>query len=418
MTDYKNHHYVPQWYQKRFIPDEIAVKNLYYLDLKPKHIVENGHKFTLKSLHHWGASKCFAQEHLYTTKFGDWKSTEIEERFFGEVDRKGLSAVEYFSEFKHPAADRDSFINLLRYMSLQKLRTPKGLGLLSMLVNTKDRNKSLFAMQEFQNMHGAIWSECIWSIADASESTTKFIISDHPVTVYNHDFFPGSKYCLGYSDPDIRLVGTHTIFPLSLEKLLILTNLSWVRNPYMNPKKIRPNPNLFRDAMFNFMDIQVGRKLSELEVNEINFIIKKRAYKYVAALKQEWLYPEKYILTQHWNKLGKGFLLMPDPRSVQFTTDMLVGFSGRHAISFDEYGRIPFNKDDQNIKNERSVEWETFQAFQGQFAHMFGPRRRGLTCHYATTHGTYDDSPEFHAYHLTLAQKYSKYPARAKKNTN
>ena len=139
MKDYKNHHYVPQWYQKRFIPHEVAVKNLYYLDLKPKHIVEGGHKFTLKPLHHWGASKCFYQEHLYTTKFGEWKSTEIEERFFGEVDRKGLSAVEYFTEFKHPAADRDSFINLLRYMSLQKLRTPKRLGLLSMLVNTKDK---------------------------------------------------------------------------------------------------------------------------------------------------------------------------------------------------------------------------------------------------------------------------------------
>lgn len=417
MKDYQNHHYVPQWYQKRFIPDEIAVKNLYYLDLKPKRVVENGHKFTLRSLNHWGASKCFYQEHLYTTKFGDWKSTEIEKRFFGEIDRQGMSAVEYFNKFKHPAADRDSFINLLRYMSLQKLRTPKGLGFLSQLVNTKDKNKCLSALQELQNIYCATWSECIWSIVDASESATKFIISDHPVTVYNQDFFPASKSCLGFNDPDIRFVGTHTIFPLSLNKLLILTNLSWVRNPYINPKKTRPNPNLFRDAMFNFLDIQVGRKLSELEVNEINFIIKKRAYKYVAALKKEWLYPEKYILTPHWNKLGNGFLLMPDPRSVQFTTEIIVSCADHRAIGFDEYGRIPLNKDDKNIKQQRSVEWETFQAFQGQFARMFGAKRRGVTCDHAT-HEKYEDSPEFHAYHLTLEQKYSKYPNQIKKKKN
>ncbi len=405
---------MPQWYQNRFIPEEIAVKNLHYLDLKPRAVVKNGHKYIPKSLHHWGASKCFYQENLYTIKFGDWKSTEIEERFFGEVDRKGVSAVEYFNEFKHPAADKDSFTHLLRYMSLQKLRTPKGLDLLSVLVNTKDRNKSLFAMQEYQNMHCAIWSECIWSIADASESTTKFIISDHPVTVYNRDCFPASKYCIGYNDPDITQVGTHTFFPLSLDKLLILTNLSWVRNPYMNPKKIRPNPNLFRDAMFNFMDIHVGRKLSELEVNEINFIIKKRAYQYVAAFKQEWLYPEKYLVTEYWNKLGNGLLLMPDPRSVKFTTDIVVGFSDRHAIGFDEYGRTPCTKNDKNTKQERSVEWETFQAFQGQFARLFGPERRGVDYNYAVQE-RYEDSPDFHAYHLTLDQKYSKHYAKKRR---
>jgi hypothetical protein len=68
------------------------------------------------------------------------------------------------------------------------------------------------------------------SIADASFSPTKFIVSDHPVTLYNPGCFPQSKCCRGHQDPDIRLVGTHTIFPLSRDKLLILTNVSWVRS--------------------------------------------------------------------------------------------------------------------------------------------------------------------------------------------
>jgi hypothetical protein len=50
---------------------------------------------------------------------------------------------------------------------------------------------------------------------------------------------------------------------------------------------------------------------------EINYITKKRAYRYVAAAEKEWLYPERYLPTTHWNKLGssvdapwrsKGFL--------------------------------------------------------------------------------------------------------------
>lgn len=132
-------------------------------------------------------------------------------------------------------------------------------------------------MVVLRQLHCAIWTECIWTIADCEKSDTKFIVSDHPVTVYNRRCGPRSQWCRGYEDPDISLHGTHTIFPLTLEKLLIFTNLSWVRNPYQSEVAVRPNPNPWRTAMFNFMEVQALRHLTEQEVREINFIIKSRA---------------------------------------------------------------------------------------------------------------------------------------------
>ena len=61
--------------------------------------------------------------------------------------------------------------------------------------------------------------------------------------------------------------------------------------------------------MFKFTDIQTGRLLTDQEVNEINFIIKSRAYRYIAAGKKEWLFPEEYIGNTRWDQLGDGYLL-------------------------------------------------------------------------------------------------------------
>ena len=169
------------------------------------------------------------------------------------------------------------------YLSTQKLRTPKGLDWLRDKVGTTDRRAILKRMMQFRQLFCAIWAESVWLIANASKSETKFIVSDHPVTVYNRCYGPRSQWCRGHNDPDIWLNGTHTIFPLSLDHILILTNLAWVRNPYQSPTKARPNPNPFRSAIFSFLGIQTERQLSEQEVREINFIIRMRAFRYVAA---------------------------------------------------------------------------------------------------------------------------------------
>jgi hypothetical protein len=407
MSNYKNNHYVPVWYQKRFLSNENKEKKFYYLDMKPETITSTGISYQRNALRRWGPKRCFYEPDLYTTKFGKRESTEIEEKFFGKVDSLGEYAVNYFGKFSHPSVDPKAFHAMLPYMSIQKLRTPKGLAFLASSTNITDKNKVLYAMQKLQQMFCALWTECIWSIADAKESETKFLLSDHPVTVYNKECFPGSAWCKGFNDPDIRLSGTHTIFPLSTERLLILTNLSWVRYPYGNPLEARPNPTLFRPAMFNFLQIQTKRSLSNLEVNEINFIIKKRAYRYIAASKEEWLYPELELRSHNWDKFGNGYLLMPDPRSVVFSSEIIIGYDNKRADSFDEYGRKPWQEGFKD-KERHDREWETFHAFKGEYARIFGPKRRGVCYEFSKLDNT-EDSPDSHERTLGLENTNRKY---------
>ena len=412
-SSYKENHYVAQWYQRHFLPSA-GEQKFRYLDLRPETFINStGVKREKTSLHRWGTDRCFKQTDLYTTRFGAFESTEIEQFFFGRVDREGREAVEYFSSFMHPSANGDAFRALLNYMSVQKLRTPKGLAHLAEMTKLADQNQILFAMQEFQNLHCAIWTEAVWSIAEASGST-QFIISDHPVTVYNEDCFPQSLFCREFRDPEIWRNGTHTIFPLSKIKILLLTNLSWVRNPYGSAIRLRPHPNPLRPAMFKFTEIQTGRRLSDVEVDQINFIIKRRAYRYVAAADEAWLHPEARIPSDHWRKLSDLYLLMPDPRSVSFSSEILIGYKGGGADAFDEYGRRPWHKSYQD-KEQSEREWRTFHAFQGEYARLFGPRRRGISFEFGGRDRE-EDSPEFHKYHLDLEKRNLPHDARPQRD--
>lgn len=403
MTEFRHNHYVPVWYQKRFLPQTGGERKFYYLDLRPDTVTSGGRTYKRTALLRWGPKKCFAEHDLYTTRLGSWTSTGIEEVFFGEVDRDGQRAVDFFTAFEHLSVDGKAHGDMIRFMSLQKLRSPKGMAFLRTLVGRGDKNLLLMALQQLQQMYGATWSECVWSIADASQSEVKFIVSDHPVTVYNPRCFPGSKYCRGGSDPDVRYNGTHTIFALSAAKILILTNISWVRNPYANPLTLRPNPGLFRDTVFNFMQIQTRRHLAEIEVWEINHVIKQRAHRYIAAAKEEWLYPERHLQTPQWDRLGGGYLFMPDPRCVPFTTGMVMGFEDGSRDAMDEYGRRPWEPGYRTEADQ--AEWHAHLAFQGEFARVYGPKRRGVALEFGKDTPK-QDSDDMHAYYLGLEQRH------------
>jgi len=58
----------------------------------------------------------------------------------------------------------------------------------------------------------------------------------------------------------------------------------------------------------------------------VNFIIKQRARKFIAAGQREWLYPEENVKTKVWRDLGGEFFLRPDPRRVGFSGEMFVGY--------------------------------------------------------------------------------------------
>ena len=395
---YRRNHYVPIWYQRRFLPLGMKEQKFQYLDLRPGKVVRGTRKILRKDLMHWGPARCFFKDDLYTTRWGKFESTDIEQYFFGEVDNAAPAALDYFADFNHPSANGRALHVLLPYMSLQKLRTPKGLAMLESTLRRPTKTQVLLRLQQLAHMYCALWTECIWSIADASQSATKFIVSDHPVTVYNKGCFPASRSCGRFGDPEIWQTGTHTIFPLSIDRCLILTNLSWVRNFYTNPLKHRPHPELFRDAMFDFMQIQVGRMLSEREVIEINHVVKCRAYRYIAAAEREWLYPERALGNTRWDRLGDGLLFMPDPRGVTFTSGIVMGFKGGGGTAFDAYGRRPWQDDYDDGKGVDAVEWNGLHAFQGEFARRYGPRRRGSS--YEAHQIVTEDSEDYHRYHL------------------
>ncbi|MFN7754700.1 MAG: DUF4238 domain-containing protein [Holosporales bacterium] len=405
---YSHNHYVPKWYQKRFLSS--GKTRYHYLDLQPETSVNNGHIYKRKELHNWGPELCFAQDDLYTTKWGGIENRDIEKFFFGSVDSKGQKAVEHFASFRLNDETHDAFNALVPYMSIQKLRTPKGLAWLENVLKPRNRNETLFKLQQLSNLFCAIWTEAVWQIADASKSPTKFIISDHPVVAYNRECFPGSKWCIGSNDPDIRWVATHTYFPISLDKVLIMTNLSWVRDPFQNPVEFRPNPKFLRSSrMFNLLRIQHERYLSEEEVLEINYITKKRAFRYIAAAEKEWLYPERYLRSTNWRKLGDGYLLMPDPRHIHGGGTIVVGYNDGSGASWDAYGHRPGQKAYED-KNRENREWRMMQKFKAEWAATYGPDYRGVLYDlgFSSNDVRRTMSEKWHQQEVTLDRKYLK----------
>jgi len=168
--DYRNHHYVPQWYQKKFmLPGE---HELFHLDMKPDTFADpRGITHTKKALKRQGSKMCFVEEDLYTTRVQGIETKDIEKHFFGAIDTKGRPAVEYFENFSYPLKDwKDYLQDIMRYMSTQKLRTPKGLSFVSEKIGTTDKDAILRTMLRLRNIHAAIWMECVWLVADASQS--------------------------------------------------------------------------------------------------------------------------------------------------------------------------------------------------------------------------------------------------------
>jgi hypothetical protein len=145
------------------------------------------------------------------------------------------------------------------------------------------------------------------------------------------------------------------------------------------------------------------RHLSEDEVRQINFILKSRAYRYIAAAKEEWLYPEWFVSKSDWASYGLGYLLMPDPRPIPIGGTVTMGGRG-WAMSFDEYGRPPWDKDfEKELKSASEV--RSLYRFQSEFAHMMGPCRRGITVELGKLDAE-KDTDSMHEYYLHVGEKY------------
>jgi len=154
--------------------------------------------------------------------------------------------------------------------------------------------------------------------------------------------------------------------------------------------------------MFNFMNIQVMRHLTEREVLEINFIIKSRAYRYVASGVEEWLYPEKEVSKADWNHFGDGYLLMPDPRPLIHGEEITVGYADGSAASMDGQGRLPGDPN-FGLESRSLEEMQALAKFKAEFARLYGPKRRGRSLDGGQLDPECDDEAT-HQRHLNLGR--------------
>jgi len=348
MSITRQNHYVPKWYQKRFLSSKKST--FYYLNLFPQIIdLPNGKKRILNEIQ-WpfSTTQYFCQKDLYTTQYYGFLNDEIERYLFGKIDDIGVKAIDAMAEQEFKSL-HDNFQKFFEYMDIQKIRTPKGLAWIQSKFPSLTHNQLLYEMQRIQRLHCTIWFESVREIVFARNSKVKFLISDHPVTIYNPVCPPNSKECSFPNEPRIEMKATQTIFPLDSNRCLILTNLDYARNPNLSdPKGFRPNANPFRPTLARMDNTICKRELKESEVSQINFIIKLRAKQYIATENKEWLYPEKAVHFS-WKDMGK-VLLPPKDELYHFGGEVFGKYNDGTYFYHDQYGRT--QKEASYLKKE------------------------------------------------------------------
>ncbi|EGR2468369.1 DUF4238 domain-containing protein [Vibrio cholerae] len=330
----KDNHYIPQWHQKGFMTDRDD--QLCYLTRR-EFPLPNG-ELKVKTFQKWYTpAQQFYGEHLYSTFFGEEVNDDIERKLFGPIDDNGSKAVRAFltdnqTEWHH------NFKDFFTYLDAQKLRTPKGLDWIRSKYPELDQLQLMTEMQLLRTIHCTLWAEGVRELVSAEESDVKFIVSDHPITVYNYACPPDSELCEYPNDPDISLKGSQTIFPLDKDRCLILTNLEYAQDPEnANPLEQRTNATRMRQSMVNTIEFINTRKLTADDVTKINHIIKSRAKASVAAGKEDWLYPERDTACD-WTEL-RHVLLPPEDELYRYGGEMYAHFEGGSVLYQDAFGR-------------------------------------------------------------------------------
>jgi hypothetical protein len=337
----RHNHFVPQWYQKGFLP--AGQSFLHYLNLQPDTLkLPNGQVKTLPACNFWPPSRCFKQQDLYTTVVLGTLNDEIERLLFGSIDTTGSEAVRAFIGGNFPEVHA-SFEKFFEYLDAQKLRTPKGLNWISTCYPQLNQMELMLEMQKIRRLHCTMWVEAVREIVSAKSSEVKFIITDHPVTIYNRAAPPTSPLCRYPMDPAIASRGSQTIFPLDSEHCLILTNLEYARDPInCDPLADRTHARNFAPTVSRTDTMIRSRALTIEQVTSINFILKARANRYIAAAKEAWLYPERTITTS-WKDVGD-VLIPPHDELWHFGGEIFIGKEDGSVHYQDEFGRTSDHK--------------------------------------------------------------------------
>lgn len=331
----RDNHFVPQWHQRGFLePDR---STLAYLDLSPPtRTLDDGRVIEERSLFNAPTKRCFFRTDLYSTFFGTAVNDEIERKLFGDIDTRGSKAVRAFAG-TDVVGQHEYFQTFFEYIDIQKLRTPKGLAWLRAQYPTLNQNELMMEMQGIRMLHMTIWTECVREIVSAEDAGVKFIVTDHPVTIYNRGLPPEAPQCVYPNDPEIALKASQTLFPLTRDYCLILTNLEYAENPSVSPLEKRTFARNFRQSMVRTDRIIRTRRLKDDEVAVINRVLKARAQRHIAAGRREWLHPEK-VVTGSWAELATT-LLPPDDELWNFGGETFARFADGSVYYQDAFGR-------------------------------------------------------------------------------
>lgn len=330
----RKNHYVPKWYQRRFFSKNS--NKLFYLSLAPRVQKPDGRIIRYREVSELPPSMCFYEQDLYTTQFGEILNDEIERFLMGTIDTEGADAVRAISD-GDPNAVHNALQPFFEYLDAQKLRTPKGLDWVKSQYLSLTQVELMVEMQGLRQMHCTMWAEGVREITSAEESDVKFIVTDHPVTIYNAAFPPESLAFRYPADPPIELIGSQTVFVLDENHCLILTNLEYAKNPDDVDLSARRTNARYRGQSIIRTDAYIRtRKFSRDEVIAINYLLKRRAHKFIAAGNKNWLYPEQHF-ARDWSAIGK--VLLPRDELWRFGGEIYVGHQDGSVYYQDEFGR-------------------------------------------------------------------------------
>lgn len=351
MSQTRNNHYVPQWHQNGFVDERD--NELHHLKRR-KIKLKDGSTKVVYGKNWFTSAQCFYEKDLYSTFFGMIVNDDIEKKLFGSIDDNGADSVRAFLT-DNQAQWRHHFQDFFTYLDAQKLRTPKGLDWVKSKYPELSQIQLMTEMQALRTSHCTLWSEGVRELISAEDSDVKFILSDHPVTIYNYACPPDAELCAYPNDPDIALKGSQTIFPLNKNRCLILTNLEYAQDPdSVNPLEQRTNATKIRQSMVNTINFINKRKLTADEVTKINYIIKSRAKDAIAAGKENWLYPENR-LNCDWAEL-RHVLRPPSEELYHFGGEIYASYIDGSTHYQDAFGRTtPQNEHLKKDVNESKL---------------------------------------------------------------
>ena len=331
----RKNHYVPEWYQQGFL--EPGQSRFHYLDTAPAQKAwPDGRIVTMNAVHEWGPRNCFYEYDLYSTRFGSLVNDEVEKYLFGPIDDRGAKAVRAFA-VGDPSAMHSSFEDFFEHLDAQKLRTPKGLDWIKSRYRALDQLQLMREMQGLRFMHCTMWTEGVREIVSAEDSDVKFIVTDHPVTAYTAALPPSSPECAYPEDPPLEAKGTQTVFALDANNCLILTHLEYAEDPKATDLTSPRTHARYRGQSLVRTDAFIRkRKLLRDEVITINYLLKTRARRYVAASDRERLSPESSFRGA-WKDIAQ--VLLPKDDLWRFGGEIYVGHTDGSSQYQDAFGR-------------------------------------------------------------------------------